>query len=187
MSEAPSKSELRKILRALERRLNEHPMDFDARMRLARTCRLLGLRDDAVTQYATVARALALAGHALQASAVLRELLQVAPDHEETLKYLAALSSRAAGSHAPPPPGPMVYAPEEVGARLEDDAQEVPSDPATLEDVDFGSGYEVLGLMTTGDLVLPTPTPTGALPLGAEDTGEPGGGCRHSGMDRAPD
>lgn len=94
MSEIPSKAELKKNLRALQERLQERPMDLDARMRVARTYRLLGRVDDAVAHYAAVARYLSLAGHPLQAIAVLKELLQVDPKHEDTLLFLAKLYAR---------------------------------------------------------------------------------------------
>jgi CRP-like cAMP-binding protein len=90
----PTKSELKKNLRALQERLRERPLDLDARMRVARTYRLLQRADDAVSHYAAVARYLSLAGHPLQAIAVLKELLQVDPKHEETLLFLAKLYAR---------------------------------------------------------------------------------------------
>ena len=90
----PSRSELKKNLKALRTQLEGRPMDLDARMRIARTHRLLGDSNDAVAHYGAVARYLSLAGHPLQAIAVLRELLQVAPTHEETLLFLAKLYAR---------------------------------------------------------------------------------------------
>lgn len=88
------KSELKKNLRALEARLERRPMDLDARMRMARTHRLLGSKAPAVAHYRAVARYLSLAGQPLQAIAVLKELLQVDPRHEETLHFLARLYAR---------------------------------------------------------------------------------------------
>lgn len=96
----PSKSELKKNLRTLQEVLREHPMDLDARMRVARTYRLLGRKDDAVAHYAAVARYLSLAGHPLQAIAVLKELLQVDPKHDETLLFLAKLYARTRAADA---------------------------------------------------------------------------------------
>lgn len=96
----PSKSELKKNLRALQERLQERPLDLDARMRVARTYRLLQRADDAVSHYAAVARYLSLAGHPLQAIAVLKELLQVDPKHEETLLFLAKLYARTRAADA---------------------------------------------------------------------------------------
>ena len=81
MSTMPSKGELKRNLKALKDRLDERPMDLDARMRTARTYRLLERGPDAVAHYAAVARYLSLAGHPLQAIAVLKELLQVDPQH----------------------------------------------------------------------------------------------------------
>jgi CRP-like cAMP-binding protein len=75
-------------------RLEQQPMDLDARMRLARTYRLLSKPDDAVSHYGAVARYLSLSGHPHQAVAVLRELLQVNPRHDETLLFLSKLSAR---------------------------------------------------------------------------------------------
>jgi CRP-like cAMP-binding protein len=73
-------------------------MDLDARMRMARTHRLLKETRSAVAHYRAVARYLSLAGHPLQAIAVLKELLQLEPDHEETLLFLAKLYARTAGA-----------------------------------------------------------------------------------------
>ena len=94
MATMPSKSELRRNLKQLHERLDENPMDLDARMRVARTFRLLSKAGDAVKHYAAVARYLSLAGHPLQAIAVLKELLQVDPAHQETLFFLAKLYAR---------------------------------------------------------------------------------------------
>jgi CRP-like cAMP-binding protein len=206
----PSKGELKKNLRSLQERLKEHPMDLDARMRVARTHRLLGRGDDAVAHYAAVARYLSLAGHPLQAIAVLKELLQVDPKHDETLLFLAKLYARtraadttnrgrvavpilepgdlAAGIETlhdgvpltstgiwraispirademskPGAPSPPLLQEAEVDAgdvveetdleltrKAHDDAAE------GVPDVDFGDDYEVLGQMTTGDVLLP--------------------------------
>lgn len=101
MSQMPKKSELKKNLRALKARLERKPLDLDARMRIARTYRLLGDRKPAVEHYSAVARYLSLAGQPLQAIAVLKELLQVEPQHEETLHFLATLYART-GVNIPP-------------------------------------------------------------------------------------
>lgn len=94
MSTMPSKAELKKNLKLLKERLEERPMDLDARMRIARTYRLLNDGNDAVAHYGAVARYLSLAGHPLQAIAVLKELLQVNAQHEESLLFLAKLYAR---------------------------------------------------------------------------------------------
>ncbi|MDP2344091.1 MAG: cyclic nucleotide-binding domain-containing protein [Deltaproteobacteria bacterium] len=94
MSTMPSKAELKKNLKLLKERLEERPMDLDARMRIARTYRLLNDAVDAVAHYGAVARYLSLAGHPLQAIAVLKELLQVNAKHEESLLFLAKLYAR---------------------------------------------------------------------------------------------
>jgi CRP-like cAMP-binding protein len=94
MSTMPSRAELKRNLKLLKERLDERPMDLDARMRIARTYRLLHDGKDAVAHYGAVARYLSLAGHPLQAIAVLKELLQVDPRHEETLLFLAKLYAR---------------------------------------------------------------------------------------------
>lgn len=96
----PSRGELKKNLKALRAVLEARPMDLDARMRIARTHRLLGDAADAVAHYSAVARYLSLAGHPLQAIAVLRELLQVDPQHEETLLFLAKLYARTRAADA---------------------------------------------------------------------------------------
>ena len=90
----PSRSELKRNLKLLKERLDERHMDLDARMRIARTYRLLHEGKDAVAHYGAVARYLSLAGHPLQAIAVLKELLQVDHRHEETLLFLAKLYAR---------------------------------------------------------------------------------------------
>jgi CRP-like cAMP-binding protein len=94
MSTMPSRAELKKNLKLLKERLEFRPMDLDARMRIARTYRLLDDATDAVAHYGAVARYLSLAGHPLQAIAVLKELLQVDPRHAETLLFLAKLYAR---------------------------------------------------------------------------------------------
>lgn len=94
MSTMPSRGELKRNLKLLKERLDERPMDLDARMRIARTYRLLGDGSESVAHYGAVARYLSLAGHPLQAVAVLKELLQVDPRHEETLLFLAKLYAR---------------------------------------------------------------------------------------------
>ncbi len=118
MSTMPSKAELKKNLRLLKERLEDRPMDLDARMRIARTYRLLNAGDDAVAHYGAVARYLSLAGHPLQAIAVLKELLQVNSKHEESLLFLAKLYARTRAAdvsnrgrvavpiHDPSPPSP---------------------------------------------------------------------------------
>lgn len=209
MSEIPSKAELKKNLRALQERLQERPMDLDARMRVARTYRLLGRIEDAVAHYAAVGRYLSLAGHPLQAIAVLKELLQLDAKHEETLLFLAKLYARTRAAdvsnrgrvavpildpedmqagglvtldagvpltatgiwRAISPASPADFArtrsSQDVGAVVEEeesedqrataidrkrpDATEVDAVP----DASFGEDYEVLGQMTTGDLLLP--------------------------------
>jgi CRP/FNR family cyclic AMP-dependent transcriptional regulator len=100
MSTLPSKSELKKNLKLLKELLEARPMDLDARMRIARTYRLLGDDDEAVAHYGAVARYLSLAGNPLQAIAVLKELLQIAPRHEETLLFLAKLYARTRAADA---------------------------------------------------------------------------------------
>lgn len=118
MPSMPTKSELKKNLKALKGRLERRPMDLDARMRMARTHRLLGDKKQAVAHYRSVARYLSLAGQPLQAIAVLKELLQVDPKHEETLLFLAKLYARTRVSEgqargrvavpiADPPTGPI--------------------------------------------------------------------------------
>lgn len=94
MSTMPSRGELKRNLKLLKERLELRPMDLDARMRIARTYRLLGDGADAVAHYGAVARYLSLAGHPVQAVAVLKELLQVDARHEESLLFLAKLYAR---------------------------------------------------------------------------------------------
>lgn len=94
MPNMPTKSELKRNLKVLRARLEQKPMDLDARMRMARTHRLLGEKKGAVSHYRAVARYLSLSGQPLQAIAVLKELLQVDPEHEETLLFLAKLYAR---------------------------------------------------------------------------------------------
>jgi CRP-like cAMP-binding protein len=191
MSEMPSKGELKKNLKALQERLQERPMDLDARMRMARTYRLLSKPNDAVSHYAAVARYLSLAGHPLQAIAVLKELLQVDPKHEETLLFLAKLYARTRaadvtnrGRVAVP-----ILEPGDLATHLEtlhdgvpltstgiwraiapvaaDELSKEPPSPVESEisaddvveeqvhDIELGDDYEVLGQMTTGDVLLP--------------------------------
>lgn len=198
MPSMPTKSDLKKNLAALKERLVVQPMDLDARMRLARTLRLLGKGPDAVAHYGAVARYLSLAGHPLQAIAVLKELLQVDPQHEETLLFLAKLYARTRAADGtnrgrvavPILDGPEVGAfpegipetatalwrairptdasdlsvvkePEDVGAeterlpRADVDAETKSLDDAFAAAPDLSQDFEILGAVTTEDLVLP--------------------------------
>ena len=94
MSTAPTRRELRKNLKDLRAILEERPMDLDARMRVARTFRLLKDTKEAISHYQQVARYLSLAGKPIMAIMVLKELLQVDPSHEETLLFIAKLYAR---------------------------------------------------------------------------------------------
>lgn len=94
MAWQPTRAQLKKNLKALRARLDERPMDLDARMRMARTHRLLGDARQAINHYRSVARYLSLSGQPLGAIAVLKELLLVDPSHEETLLFLAKLYAR---------------------------------------------------------------------------------------------
>ena len=69
-------------------------MDLDARMRVARTFRLMNDANEAINHYQQVARYLSLAGKPIMAIMVLKELLQVDPKHEETLLFIAKLYAR---------------------------------------------------------------------------------------------
>ena len=100
MTGLPSRTELKKNLRLLQERLEERPMDLDARMRMARTFRLLESSKESVAHYGAVARYLSLGGHPLQAIAVLKELLQVDPNHEDSLLFLAKLYARTRAADA---------------------------------------------------------------------------------------
>lgn len=210
MSSMPTRAELKKNLKALKRRLESNPMDLDARMRMARTHRLLSEKKHAVAHYSAVARYLSLAGQPLMAIGVLKELLQVDPRHEETLLFLAKLYARTAGAEPSnrgrvavpiadePPPGhialpnglpssgtglwrairPLGTDVLEVNAAEEDDGDvSIAAELRELEptlDIDEGdvveerpaSGegaalepepddFEILGPLTTEDIVLP--------------------------------
>ncbi|MBI5497924.1 MAG: cyclic nucleotide-binding domain-containing protein [Deltaproteobacteria bacterium] len=98
----PTPRELRKNLSVLRKVVLKNPLDLDARLRIARTYRLLDKPADAVEHYRSVARYLANAGHPVLAIAVVKELLQVAPDHQESLLMLARLYAR---TRAPAEPG----------------------------------------------------------------------------------
>jgi CRP-like cAMP-binding protein len=100
MTEMPSRSHLRKNLKALRQRLEKRPLDLDARMRTARTHRLLKQNKQAISHYHAVARYLSLAGRPLQAVAVLKELLQLDPSHKDTLLFLAKLYARTRAADA---------------------------------------------------------------------------------------
>ncbi|MEW5850347.1 MAG: cyclic nucleotide-binding domain-containing protein [Myxococcota bacterium] len=97
-SRPPTPRELKKNLAELKEVVLKHPLDLDARLRIARTYRLLGKTKQAVAHYRSVARYLALAGQPLQAIAVSKEQLQVAPDDNETLLFLAKLYARTRGA-----------------------------------------------------------------------------------------
>jgi hypothetical protein len=100
MTGMPSRTELKKNVRLLQGRLEERPMDLDARMRMARTFRLLESPKESVAHYGAVARYLSLGGHPLQAIAVLKELLQVDPNHGDSLLFLAKLYARTRAADA---------------------------------------------------------------------------------------
>jgi CRP-like cAMP-binding protein len=102
MVESPSRAELKRNLRVLQETIEVRPTDLDARMRLARTYRLMGNPAEAVVHYASVARYASLAGHPLHSIAVLRELLQVDPSHEESRLFLTKLEARTQTAAAKP-------------------------------------------------------------------------------------
>lgn len=215
MADMPTKTELKRNLKALRGRLEKRPMDLDARMRMARTHRLLAEKRQAVAHYRAVARYLSLAGHPLQAIAVLKELLQVDPKHEETLLFLAKLYARTAGAErstmnvgrvavpiADPPTGPIalpeglpasatgvwrairpmstdvftaIHEADEVGAHavsIADELRELEENTLDIDEEDVLEeqeldplagvpdleDYELLGPVTTEDLVLPKVT-----------------------------
>ncbi|GEM_PF-820428 len=90
----PTPKELKRNLGALKKAVLRNPTDLDARLRIARTYRLLDKPPDAIEHYRSVARYLANAGQPVLAMAVAKELLQVQPDHQETLLFLARLYAR---------------------------------------------------------------------------------------------
>jgi CRP-like cAMP-binding protein len=94
MADRPSRAELKRNLRALAARLESRPTDLDMRMRLARTLHLMGDVDKAATNYLAVARYVALAGRTERAMDVLRELLQMSPQHVEAQRFMAKLGAR---------------------------------------------------------------------------------------------
>jgi len=96
----PSRGDLKRNIKQLKAILVKNALDLDARVRVARTLRLLDKPKEAVQHYRAVARYLALAGQPLQAIAVLKELLQLDPDHQETLLFLAKLYARTRGAVA---------------------------------------------------------------------------------------
>ncbi len=217
MTDAPSKAELKRNLRALQEHLQARPLDLDARMRVARTYRLLERSNDAIAHYAAVARYLSLAGHPLQAIAVLKELLQLDAKHEDTLLFLAKLYARTRAADvsnrgriaipiltasegpdggivtldhgvplsatgmwraiSPVSPADLAFTKNtdnvvdrELERLVEDadvieESDELPTaidrrrlDITQLQpvaDVSFGDDYEIMGHMTTGDLLLP--------------------------------
>ena len=67
MNTAPTRRELRKNLKELRAILEERPMDLDARMRVARTFRLMNDTNEAINHYQQVARYLSLAGKPIMA------------------------------------------------------------------------------------------------------------------------
>ncbi len=196
MAPAPSRAELKKNLKALHTILGVRPLDLDARMRIARTYRLLAQGKKAVGHYRAVARYLALSGHPAQAIGVLQELLQVDPQHEETLLFLAKLYARtsrgsadqsgriavpiseaepALAGHQDPfalqhgmpetgtgvwnairpqhaEPTEVIHDPDELGAEIIEDDIESFAEPT---EGSTGDNFEILGPLTTGDLLLP--------------------------------
>lgn len=87
----PTVRELRRNLAELKRVVMAQPLDLDARIRIARTLRLLKRDEESVEHYRSVLKYLAQIGYAHLAIGVAQELLQVAPDHQETMLLLAKL------------------------------------------------------------------------------------------------
>ena len=87
----PTQRELRRALKDLKVLVLANPLDLDARIRIARILRLLQKPAESVEHYRSVARYLAQGGYAHLAIGVARELLQVQPDHNDSLLLLAKL------------------------------------------------------------------------------------------------
>jgi CRP-like cAMP-binding protein len=100
----PTRSELKKNLAELKKAVLRNPLDLDARLRIARTYRLLKKPRHAVEHYRSLARYLAVAAQPLHAMAVAKELLQVSAEDSDTLLFLAKLYARTgAGSRIATP------------------------------------------------------------------------------------
>ena len=120
------RSELKENLRRLRQRLLSRPMDLDARVRMARTHRVLREKKKAIAHYDSVARYLAQAGRPLQAIATLKELLEVDPDHQESLMFLAKIYARASTAN---PKGRIA-----LPIQADDEERAAPSDPFPTSD-----------------------------------------------------
>lgn len=88
-------SKLRKYLAYYQKTLREEPENIEARLRLAAVFRDMGREAHAIEEYATASRLLAREGLALAAIAACKAILELAPDHTDTLQFLARMYARA--------------------------------------------------------------------------------------------
>src|SRR5690554_388038 len=87
-------SKLRKYLAYYQKTLREEPENIEARLRLAAVFRDMGREAHAIEEYATASRLLAREGLALEAIAACKAILELAPDHTDTLLFLARMYAR---------------------------------------------------------------------------------------------
>lgn len=85
---------LRKYLAYYQKTLREEPDNIEARLRLAAVFRDMGREVHAIEEYATASRLLAREGLALEAIAACKAILELAPDHTDTLMFLARMYAR---------------------------------------------------------------------------------------------
>lgn len=104
----PNAEALRKNLVALDEILRETPENTDARMRKARSHRMLGEDDRAVEEYEIVLKLLHRDGFRPEKNAVLQELKQIVPKHRSAIDTASA--------------GLQVLDPEDLEASLVDES-----------------------------------------------------------------
>ncbi len=101
-SKAPTKRQLKKIVKAQESLLKKEPDNFAARVKLAGALKDLGRIEEALIHYHQVAEAYRAAGRRVQALAVCRSVLEFAPSDQVSLDMVAELD-------VPPPPADFAH------------------------------------------------------------------------------
>jgi CRP-like cAMP-binding protein len=108
--------DIKRRLKELAAALKAEPGSIPKRLELAAALREAGRPIDAIDLYRGVAEAYAEDGRLVQAMAVCKGILDVDPEHRDTLEMLATLAARREhGDRRPPPAAPPRSPPRESG------------------------------------------------------------------------
>jgi hypothetical protein len=155
---------------SLERRLREEPGNLGLRVSLAGALHAAGRTGDAVELYRSVAIAYREQGRTLQAVAVCKSILEIAPDDQISRSLLATMGDgdrpSASFAGATPLPAPLPYHVADPTTRV----LRKPSEPQLTPDPDAAKTQPVMqlvvddddddGPITLGDPIEPVEPPT---------------------------